>query len=90
MDKKERFPQYLHKPYRILWFELDEIVLATGLYALSMMFSFYFLLALPVVIYLFRISKNKKPRGYYKHIWYKLGLYSFKEYPPAFERGFQE
>jgi len=90
MDKKENFPQYLHRPYRLLWFEVDEIVLAIGIYALAMMFSFYFLLALPVLVYLFRISKAKRPRGFYKHIWYRVGLFTYKRYPHAFERGFKE
>jgi len=90
MEQKEKFPQYLHRPYRLLWFEMDEIVLAIGIYALAMLFTMYFVLFLPLGVYLFRLSKNKRPRGFYKHIWYRLGLYSFKGYPHAFERDFRE
>jgi len=86
----ERFPQYLHRPYRILWFEVDEIVLMSVMYMLSMMFSMYILLMIPLAVYLFRTQKIKKPRGFFRHIWYRLGFFTFPGYPDAFEKEFSE
>ena len=85
-----KFPQYLHKPYRLLWFEIDEVYLMIGGYIFAMLFTMKLLLALPVVVFLYRREKKKRPRGFIKQIAYLLGIVSFSGYPTYFVRRFTE
>lgn len=86
----KEFPQYLHRPYRLLWFEMDEILIMVFGYMLSMMFTIKLLLVLPLMVYLFRIEKRKRPRGFFRHLWYRVGIMEFKGYPSYFQRDFRE
>ena len=82
--------RYLYKPYRVLWFETEELALmAIGLLTsisitVFMIFPFLFL------VYLVRKCKKKYPRGYLKHLAFHLGYYRFKGAPASYEREFQE
>ncbi len=82
--------KFLHKPFRILWFETDEIFL----FFLGIVFCFHVTIwFLPITIFLIviiRRSKEKQPRGFLKHIAYQLGLMRFKGYPSFFEDRFNE
>ena len=86
----ERFPQYLHMPYRILWFETDEVALLAGGYLVGNFITFKLLLALPVLFVLYRRQKRKRPRGFFKHLGYYLGFINFKHYPQAYIPRFGE
>jgi len=78
------FPRYLHRPYRLLWFEKDEIILMIGVYVIALLTVMKALLAIPVVIIVYRREKQKRPRGFLRHVLYRLGIISFARYPDAF------
>ncbi len=86
----ERFPQYLHQPYRILWFETDEIVLLAGGYMIGNFVSFKLLLLFPLVFFAYRREKRKRPRGWLKLFGFYLGLMVFRGYPPPYISRFGE
>ena len=86
----EKFPRYLHQPYRFLWFEKDEVYLMVAFYILSLAFSFKLLLLIPGVIYLYRREKRKWPRGFLRHALYRLGIVSFPGYPGGLAEKFFE
>lgn len=82
--------QYLHKPFRLLWLESDEIFLLfigllLGIYIYTIIF-----LIICIFVFFIRKLKNQFPRGFIKHISYFLGLFKFKHYPTFFETEFQE
>ncbi len=87
---KVRTNKYLHKPFRLLWFEADEIFLffvglTFSIYVTPWIGLFFFFLIL-----LIRRNKDKQPRGFIRHFFYYLGLLRFKGYPTFFENSFQE
>ena len=86
----QRFPQYLHRPYRLLWFEMDEIYIMIFVYTLAMIFSLWLLLVMPLVVLAFRIEKRRRPRGFFRHFWYRLGILEFRGYPSYFKKEFKE
>jgi len=87
---KTRTHKYLHKPFRLLWFESDEIFLLFAGLVLGMYVNTLFFLVLIVCAVLSRKFKAKYPRGFVRHISYFLGLLRFKKYPSFFESSFQE
>lgn len=85
-----KFPQFLHKPYRVVWFESDDLILIFLLYGLSMLFSLYVFLALPALLWMHRRFRDRKPRAFLRHVPYFLGFTRFSRMPPFFDRQFQE
>jgi type IV conjugative transfer system protein TraL len=88
-DKKE-IPQYLHQPIKILWLDLDEVVLINILFMLAIIFGNIFWLLLIVLPYIMSKMKKNKPRGFLRHYLYKIGVIDFKNVPPHFEKHFVE
>lgn len=84
------FPQYLHRPFRIAWFESDELLLMVAMYILAVVYSIRLLLALPLVIYFYKKEKAKRPRGFMRHFLFNLGFIGIKGYPGAFSDRFEE
>jgi hypothetical protein len=84
------FPQYLSKPYQILWFEPDDIAIAVGCYLLVMLFGGVTWILLIVVPWTYSRMKNKYPRGFLRHGLYFIGLVELKGYPSPFEEEFTE
>jgi len=87
----KKFPEYLHRPFQVLWWEVDEL----GLYALVLLTWLIFENILALIIPLFlatRYSSFKKryPRGFIKHFIYFLGFSSFKLYPDYWIDRFNE
>jgi type IV conjugative transfer system protein TraL len=87
---KREVPQYLHQPIKILWFDLDEIVLVNILLMLAMIFGNIFWLLLIVLPYVVSKSKKNKPKGFLRHYLYKIGVVDLKMVPPYFEKRFSE
>lgn len=88
--ERTRFPLYLSRPFQILWFEADEIVIGSIFYLLTNILTIWFL---PLIIfgpYFFKSIKKTRPRGFLKHLFYMLGFAKFKGYPIYFEKDFQE
>lgn len=85
-----KVPNYLHRPLQLLWFEQDEWVAAAIGYAIGMILSGWFWLALFVVPYLYIRLKRSRARGYMLHSQYRAGFYGFHGYPHAFCTRFRE
>ena len=91
MGYGKQFPQYLSKPYQVLWFEPDDMII---MYASAVLFGFlvggaaWFIV--PVAPVMYGRIKKKYPRGFVKHIGYFLGIITFKGYPGYFHQKFRE
>jgi len=89
MQKVQNY-RYLHRPFRLVWFESDELmILFIGL-VLSLTISLLFLVITTVTVFFIRRFKNKYPRGFIRHISYFLGLYKFRKVPSFFDTHFNE
>ena len=91
MGYGKQFPQYLSKPYQVLWFEPDDIIMV---YTSAVLFGFLIggagWLMVPVVPFYYGRIKKRYPRGFVKHIGYFLGIITFKGYPGYFQQKFRE
>ena len=91
MSYGKTFPQYLSKPYQVLWFEPDDMIMA---YAAAIIFGFMiggvFWVIVPIVPFAYGRMKKKYPRGFIKHVGYFLGIITFKGYPGFFQQKFRE
>ncbi len=82
--------KYLHRPFRLVWFESDELMLILiGIFLSFVVYVWSFLLFIALV-YGMKKAKPKLPRGFIKHIAYYLGVYRFKGYPVFFTNKFIE
>jgi len=87
-----QFPQYLSKPYQVLWFEPDDMVLtivALNIFGFKIGGWLGYALVVATPIYYGRLKRNY-PRGFVKHMGYFLGISSFKGYPTYFQQKFRE
>lgn len=84
-----RFPQYLHLPLQILWFEPDDMAVTVVCAFFAMNYGgWFFYIAMFVVPYMYGKVKQRYPRGFFRHCLYFLGLAPMKYYPTFFERRF--
>lgn len=90
-DTKRYFiPQYLHRPYQVLFFETEELVMLILGFFLALSFGKVFWILFIILPFLMAKAKRTMPRGYLKHILYLTGLVSFKGAPFSFETKFRE
>ena len=82
--------RYLHRPYRILWFETEEIALLFMGFIFALVVSIWLLIPFVVTTIIVRKVKKKMPRGFLKHLFYFAGYYRFPGAPTAHEKTFQE
>jgi len=87
---QDKFPALLNKPWRILFFEGDEVMIMGGVYILAYLFSYWLLFAIIPVLAIYKTVKAKNPRGYIKQVGYISGLLDLKGYPSSFTRSFDE
>jgi len=89
MEKK--FPRYLSSPIQVLFFDVDEVVMALAMVSLALIFSYWpvYLLAIAVP-WAYRRVKKDKARGFFWHSLYYMGLVEIKGYPITFEKEFYE
>lgn len=91
MGYGKMFPQYLSKPYQVLWFEPDDMVIA---YSSAVLFATQFggwaWILVPCVIVGYWRLKKSYPRGFIKHVGYFLGITTFKGYPGYYQQRFWE
>lgn len=85
-----RFPQYLSKPFQVLWFEVDELILFLFTLTLALIYGSFMWILFIVLQYLYSKTKRKQCRGFLKHILYVLGFVRMKNYPEYFQREFHE
>jgi len=86
----QHFPQYLSKPFQILWFEVDELVIFLFTLTLALIYGKLMWIAFLATQYFYTRTKRIKPRGFLKHIFYMLGFLELKNYPEFFQREFHE
>ena len=84
------FPQYLSKPFQILWFEVDELVIFLFTLTLALIYGKFMWIAFLAIQYFYTRTKRIKPRGFLKHIFYMLGLLEMKNYPEYLQKEFHE
>ncbi len=85
-----RLPQHLHKPPRVLLMDADEAGMISIFFILAMIFGYIFWVILFVVPYIYAKQKKKYPRGFLKHMLYKVGILNFDGAPSFFENKFRE
>jgi hypothetical protein len=79
-----RIPRYLHLPMQILWFDMEDLALISGVYFMWLLIdSIWVLLGGIALVWVFMNTKGKMPRGYLKHLAYSLGFWSSKSLPPS-------
>jgi len=88
--ENERFPQYLHRPYQVLWFESDDMGIISLCFILAIIFGGLFWVSLIVIPFLYMKFKKAYPRGYLRHLMYFMGIIRFKKYPDFFVKEFVE
>lgn len=86
----KRFPQYLSKPFQILWFEIDELVIFLFTLTLALIYGKLMWIIFLAIQYFYTRTKKNKPRGFLKHILYVLGFIKMTNYPQYFQREFHE
>jgi type IV conjugative transfer system protein TraL len=85
-----KVPQHLHKQHQILFFESDELALIVILFMFALIFGYIFWLLLFVLPIGYFKVKKKFSRGILRHMFYVMGLISFKGAPNYFEKKFNE
>jgi type IV conjugative transfer system protein TraL len=85
-----KFPQYLSKPFQILWFELDEVLVFFFFLTMALIYGKWLWLGFVVAQYSYSKTKRNQTRGFLKHMLYVLGLVQLKNYPDYFTQEFHE
>lgn len=87
----KKFPEYLHRPLQVLWWESDELGLMMLALVIGMVFEHIIFWIVPFLgVFQYGKIKKKYPRGFIKHLMYFIGLVKFKHYPDYWEEVFQE
>jgi len=82
--------RYLYRPFRILWFESDELILLLMGFIFALVVTIWALFLFIGLCVVVRKTKKKMPRGFVKHLLYYAGYHHFAGAPSAFQRIFQE
>lgn len=85
-----KFPQYLSKPFQVLWFEVDELVLFLFFLTLALLYGKLMWIVFLAAQYFYTKTKRSQARGFLKHALYVLGLARMKYYPDFFQQEFHE
>jgi type IV conjugative transfer system protein TraL len=85
-----KFPQYLSKPFQVLWFEMDELVLCLFFLTLALLYGKLMWVVFLVSQYFYTKTKRSQARGFLKHVLYVFGLIKMKNYPDYFQQEFHE
>jgi len=89
-DSSRRFPQYLSRPFQVLWAELDELAIFLALLTMALIYGGWTWLLFVVGMYFYSRIKRRKPRGFLKHVLYVCGFIAMKNYPDYFQKEFHE
>ena len=85
-----KFPQYLSRPFQVLWFEVDELAIFTFTLTVALIYGGLAWIVFVGVQYGYIRTKRSKPRGFLKHLLYACALLQMKNYPGYFEQEFHE
>ena len=90
MATARKFPQYLSRPFQVLWFEIDELAIFLFTFTVALVYGGMAWIAFVVIQYCYSRTKRKRPRGFLKHVLYVLGLVRMQQYPDYFLQEFHE
>ncbi len=85
-----RFPRYLTEPYKVLWFEIDDLLFFFLSIVVAQAVGGWAWLLIILVPWGCTKMKRNFPRGFGKHVLYYLGLTKLKNLPDAFIKEFNE
>ena len=83
-----RFPQYLNKPFQVLFFEPDDMAFMVIGYILAQEFGGVFWLLMVLLPWGYGRLKHNYPRGLLRHTLYFVGIARLKRYPHFFQNKF--
>lgn len=83
-----RFPQYLNKPFQVLFFEPDDMAFMVVGYILAQRFGGIFWLLMVLLPWGYGRLKRNYPRGLLRHMLYVVGIAPLKRYPHFFQNRF--
>ncbi len=86
----KKFPSYLHLPFQILMFEVDEFAIFLIALALALAWGGIFYPLMILAPYSYSKAKKKNPRGFFRHLSYCAGFSKMEGYPTFFEKEFIE
>ena len=85
-----KFPQYLSRPFQVLWFEVDELAIFLFTLTVALVYGGLAWIVFVAIQYFYTRTKRSKPRGFFKHVLYVCGLLKMKNYPGYFHQEFHE
>jgi hypothetical protein len=87
----KKFPEYLHRPFQVLWWEVDELGLYTVALVIGMIFEHILAWIIPIfLVTRYSAYKKRYPRGFIKHFLYFTGLVKLEGYPDYWVEKFNE
>ena len=89
-SSSRKFPQYLSRPFQVLWFEVDELAIFLFTLTVALVYGGMAWIAFVAIQYFYTRTKRSKPRGFLKHILYVCGFLQMKNYPGYFHQEFHE
>ena len=85
------FPQYISSPIQILWWEMDQIVIAAlSCTAAILQRGIIPWIAFIAVQLIYAKAKKNRPRGFMQHVLYMLGMSKIQHYPEYFNQEYHE
>ena len=89
-SSSRKFPQYLSRPFQVLWFEVDELAIFLFTLTVALVYGGMAWIAFVAIQYFYTRTKRNKPRGFLKHVLYVCGFLQMKNYPGYFHQEFHE
>ena len=89
-SSSRKFPQYLSRPFQVLWFEVDELAIFLFTLTIALVYGGLAWIAFVAIQYFYTRTKRSKPRGFLKHVLYVCGFLQMKNYPGYFHQEFHE
>lgn len=89
-SSSRKFPQYLSRPFQVLWFEVDELAIFLFTLTIALVYGGMAWIAFVAIQYFYTRTKRNKPRGFLKHVLYVCGFLQMKNYPGYFHQEFHE
>jgi len=89
-SSSRKFPQYLSRPFQVLWFEVDELAIFLFTLTIALVYGGMAWIAFVAIQYFYTRTKRSKPRGFLKHVLYVCGFLQMKNYPGYFHQEFHE
>ena len=89
-SSSRKFPQYLSRPFQVLWFEVDELAIFLFTLTIALVYGGMAWIAFVAIQYFYTRTKRSKPRGFLKHVLYVCGFLQMKNYPGFFHQEFHE